>query len=246
MYCRARPATFSSSDSPVPLPAFAQTRTAMSRVPHEPRVPRGAAPALAPSGGTVHAAWWCAAHAVLSAAGACCAVVPRPCFLRPPGPALACTRACSRASLAGWAPSAALAFGTPAASEAGSIYGSMRGGSMFGSTRGSVTGHQHPSPAVQRAAEHSDRRSSPPVRPDPRDFGHSLNESAIAAAAEKTPVPVSPAFPGDQGSAHVANPTEEEIRRAVQADVAGKRVKTCSLHRTCLSWDESRDSLGLL
>jgi hypothetical protein len=156
----------------------------------------------------------------------------------------------SRLTLACRVLSAALAFGTPAASEAGSMYGSMRGGSLFGSTRGyaaaqeaqeaaapggyssyaAYTAAQRPSPAVQRAAGDSGRRKS-----EPGDFGHWLNESAISTATEKTPVPVSPAFPGDQRLAHVAEKTEEQMRRAVQADVAGTRVKACLVPPTCLS-----------
>ena len=161
----------------------------------------------------------------------------------------------SRLTLACRVLSAALAFGTPAASEAGSMYGSMRGGSLFGSTRGyaaaqeaqesaapgscygsyaAYTAAQRPSPAVQRAAGDSSRRNSPPVRPEPGDFGHWLNESAISIATEKTPVPVSRTFPGDQRSAPLAEPTDE-IRRALQEDVVGTRVQACLVPPTCLS-----------
>lgn len=136
------------------------------------------------------------------------------------------------------------------------MYGSMRGGSLFGSTRGyaaaqeaqesaapgscygsyaAYTAAQRPSPAVQRAAGDSSRRNSPPVRPEPGDFGHWLNESAISIATEKIPVPVSRTFPGDQRSAPLAEPTDEQMRRALQEDVAGTCVKACLVPPTCLS-----------
>lgn len=93
---------------------------------------------------------------------------------------------------------------------------------------------QRPSPAVQQqAAGDSGRRNSSPVRPEPGDFGRWLNESAITAI-EKTPVPVSPAFPGDH-LAHGAEPAEKQMRRALQEDVAGTRVKACLVPPSCLS-----------
>ena len=118
------------------------------------------------------------------------------------------------------------------------MYGSIRG-SMLGSVGGGMSGTQNPSPSIARMTHAKPQRCSNlrtiPVESDVRTQfgGESLNESAIPASLEKTPVPLSP-----DPSLLAGLLTAEEIKLAVKRDVDG--MKLVSLHLNLLALSQLR------